>query len=455
MGDVAIQPVSRPFDATVTPPGSKSLSNRALILSALSDGVCDLSNVLFADDTEVMLEGLSRLGFHLAMDHDARSVRVHGRGGHIDRSAVELFCGNSGTTIRFLTALCALGHGRFDLDGVARMRQRPIAPLVDLLKNLGVGIEYLGESGFAPLRVNANGLPGGIVRSPAIAQSSQFLSAVLMAAPYARNEVQIDLEPNQASWPYVAMTMRLMDEFGVTPELSRDPKTGEPKRIVVPKHHFAATNYRVEPDASNASYFLAAAAINPGSRVTIDGLGKASLQGDIGFADVLHRMGADLIFGKDFVTIRGTETLEGIDINLSNMPDMAQTLAVVALFARGDTVIRGLHTLRVKETDRVAALSNELKKLGATVEIENDDTLIIQPPENPRSFFASLPPAAIETYDDHRMAMSFAVAGTRAGRITIRDAHCVGKTYPNFFEDLDKVKSEIRNPKSETNSKSE
>jgi 3-phosphoshikimate 1-carboxyvinyltransferase len=315
------------------------------------------------------------------------------------------------------------------------MRQRPIGPLVDMLKNLGVAIEYLGETGHPPIRITSHGLPGGIARSHAGASSSQFLSAIIMVAPYARNEIQIDLEPSQTSWPYVAMTMRLMDEFGVTPELSRDPKTGEPKQIVIPRHKYIATNYVVEPDASNASYFLAAAAINPGSKVTIDGLGKSSLQGDVGFADVLHRMGADMVFGRDFITIKGTDTLEGIEIDLGKMPDMAQTLAVVALFAKGETVIRALHTLRVKETDRLAALSTELRKLGATVDIENDDTLVIHPP--PQT--SSLPPIAIDTYDDHRMAMSFAVAGTRIAGLTIRDRECVGKTYPNFFDDFAKV----------------
>ena len=251
-----------------------------------------------------------------------------------------------------------------------------------------------------------------------------------MVAPYARHEVRVDLDPNQSSWPYVAMTMQLMDHFGVTPELIRDPTTGQPRQIIVPHGTYQPTDYAIEPDASNASYFLAAAAISPESKVTIEGLGKSSLQGDVGFADVLHKMGASLIFGKDFITIRGTGQLEGIDVNLNAMPDTAQTLAVVALFARGATTIRGLHTLRVKETDRLAALKNELTKLGADVDLESD-TLIIQPPED-----GELKPARIDTYDDHRMAMSFAIAGTRSSGVTIRDIECVNKTYPEFFEDL-------------------
>jgi 3-phosphoshikimate 1-carboxyvinyltransferase len=309
------------------------------------------------------------------------------------------------------------------------MRQRPIGGLVEILKNLGVRIAYRGEAGFPPIEVLADELPGGFLRYGS-EQSSQFLSAVLMAAPYARIEVRVELVGQQTSWPYVAMTMQLMDEFGHTPELIRDPQ-GNPKVIVVPKGQYAAVDYTIEPDASNATYFLAAAAVHPGAKVTVEGLGKRSLQGDVGFADVLHRMGADLIFGKDFITVTGTKDLNGIEVDLLDMPDTAQTLAVVALFARGETVIRGLHTLKLKETDRLAALATELRKLGAEVEA-GDDYLAITPP-------ARVTPAAIATYDDHRMAMSFAIAGTRVAGVVIKDAECVNKTYPNYFEDLGRV----------------
>src|SRR3954471_1688706 len=234
------------------------------------------------------------------------------------------------------------------------------------------------ERGFQQVEVLADGLPGGMVRF-ADAESSQFLSAALLACPCARNEVRIDLEGQQTSWPYVAMTMQLMDHFAVTPELYRDPKTGQPRQIHVPRDDYRGTDYDVEPDASNASYFLAAAALHPGSTVTLKGLGKRSLQGDVAFADVLHRMGADLIFGPDFITMMGTDRLEGIDIDLRDMPDMAQTLAVVAMFAEGESVLRGLHTLRKKETDRIAALAAELKKFNVAVEVE-DDSIQIEPP---------------------------------------------------------------------------
>jgi 3-phosphoshikimate 1-carboxyvinyltransferase len=428
MSDVTIAPLTAPFRASMTPPGSKSLTNRALVLAALADGASVLSNVLFADDTLVMLDCLRKLGFDLTADQAAQTVHITGRNGVIPAHTADLFCGNSGTTIRFLTALCALGPrgARYTLDGISRMRQRPIGQLAEMLRNVGSRINYLDAEGFPPIEVLPHGLPGGILRFES-KQSSQFLSAVLQVAPYAKHEVQVDLEGKQTSWPYVAMTMRLMDEFAHTPHLIRHP-AGNPRQIIIPLGSYAATNYAIEPDASNASYFLAIAAVHPGATVTIEGLGKSSLQGDIAFADLLHRMGADLLFGPNFITVIGTKTLEGIDTDMLSMPDMAQTLAVVALFARGPTRLRGLHTLRLKETDRVAALATELAKFGASVDVDGD-AMTITPP-------ATLRPAEVDTYDDHRMAMSFAIAGTRIEGVTIKDAECVNKTYPAFFTDL-------------------
>ena len=432
MTELPIEPFSRPFDVKMSPPGSKSLTNRALVLAALGQGVSELTNVLFADDTLVMLENLGKLGFETRIDRERRSVRVGGRGGEVPANGAELFCGNSGTTIRFLTALCALGQGSFTLDGIPRMRQRPIGPLGELLRNLAVRLRYEMSDGYPPVTVLADHLPGGRCRF-GTSTSSQFLSAVLQVAPYARHEVRVDLDSPQTSWPYVGMTMRLMDEFGHTPELVRDPLTGDPKQIIIPQGAYRATNYAIEPDASNASYFLAAAAIHPGSRITIEGLGKRSLQGDVGFADVLRRMGAEVNVGPDFITLSGPDRVRGIDADLSAMPDTAQTLAVAALFAEGATTIRGLHTLRVKETDRIAALASELRKLGAEVRVEGDDLTIVPP--------AKLRPASIATYDDHRMAMSFALAGTKAAGMLIEDPACVNKTYPDYFEDLAKLRA--------------
>lgn len=426
--DITLDPIAKPFDVTFTPPGSKSLTNRALPMAALSDGVCTLTNVLFADDTHVMLESLTRLGFRLIIDRQAHSVTVHGTGGRIPNHSAELFVGNSGTTIRFLTALCTLGKGEYTLDGIARMRQRPIGPLVAMLKNLGAKIDHLMADGYPPLRVHANTLAGGHTRFGA-ESSSQYLSGVLMSAPYARHEVRVALDPNQTSWPYVEMTMRQMDEFGVTPELERDPDTREPRAIVVPQHKYHLASYAIEPDASNASYFLAMAAVHPGARMTVTGLGTKSLQGDARFDEVLKRLGCDVTKTADRTTVVGPDRLQGgHDFDMSTMPDTAQTLGVVALFCDGPTTMRGLHTLRVKETDRIAALQNELAKLGATVDVEND-VMTIHPPERIR-------PAHIATYDDHRMAFSFAVAGTKAAGVTITEAECVNKTYPTFFEDV-------------------
>ena len=429
MADVTPTPPPAPFDGVVTPPGSKSLTNRALVLAALADGTSTLTNALAADDTRVMIDGLRALGFTVEEDGDA--LRVHGLGGRVPAASAELHCGNSGTTIRFLTALATLGTGSFTFDGVPRMRQRPVGPLLDLLKNLGARVTPLGDApGYPPYRVDARGLAGGLGRYPATL-SSQFFSAVLMVAPHARHEVKIDLDRPQTSWPYVEMTTRLMDEFGVTPELVRDPLTREPLRVIVPQDRYRPTDYAVEPDASAASYFLAAAAIRPGARVTVAGLGSDSLQGDVRFAGVLRKMGAAVEVRRDAMTVEGSDDLGGVDADLSDMPDVAQTLAVAALFADGPTTIRGLHTLRVKETDRLAALRTELTKLGAAVTIDGD-ALTIDPP-------AEVRPAAIDTYDDHRMAMSFAVAGTRAAGVTVRDAGCVSKTYPNFLADLSRL----------------
>ena len=430
MDDVQLEPLTRPFSVKIQPPGSKSLTNRALVLAALAEGTSTLSNVLFADDTLVMLECLSRLGFDPQIDRSGHTVQVEGRDGGVPAPAAELFCGNSGSTIRFLTALCALGRGRYNLDGIPRMRERPIGELVNLLKNLGARIDYVMTEGFPPVNVIADGLAGGFIHFGA-AQSSQFLSAVLQVAPYARHEVRVDLVGRQTSWPYVVMTMRLMDEFGVTPELIRDVLTGEPRQLIIPRESYRATDYVIEPDASNAAYFFAAAAIHPDSSITIDHLGADSLQGDVQFVDVLGRMGAQVNVTKNSITVRGTNELSGIDLDLSGMPDQAQTLAVVALFARGQTTIRGLHTLRVKETDRINAVATELRKLGAQVQISGDD-LVIDPPDGVGA-------ASIDTYDDHRMAMSFAVAATKAPGITIRNAGCVNKTYPNFFQDVKKL----------------
>ncbi len=431
MTDITLQPFAAPFRASITPPGSKSLTNRALVIAALADGRSTLTNVLFADDTQVMIDGLRALGFDVGANAGKQRVKVKGLAGRIPAKDADIDCGNSGTTIRFLTALATLGEGAYRLDGNKRMRQRPIGELVDLLSSLGATIRFEKESGYPPLVVEGHGLFGGATRFPA-AHSSQYLSAALMAAPYATTDTVVALEPEQTSWPYVDMTARLMHRFGVRAIVALDHPGERPKELRVFRGVYQPQDYAVEPDASGATYFMAAAAIRPGASVTIPGLGDASLQGDIGFGEVLEKMGATVTLDDASVTVNGAERLRGIDIDMSAMPDAAMTLATTALFAEGDTIIRGLHTLRVKETDRLAALETELRKLGADAEA-TADTLRITPP-------ATIQPAAIDTYDDHRMAMAFAVVGTHAPGLTIRGAECVSKTYPRFFEDLESLR---------------
>ncbi len=378
MSDLTITPITHPFTSAITPPGSKSMTNRALILAALAAGRSTLTNILLADDTKVMLQALEQLGFELEVNQSTHTAVIAGKAGQISVAAARLSCGNSGTTIRFLTALCALGRGEYILDGVERMRSRPISELSDMLRHLGVRVRYLEKPGFAPILVHADELPGGLLHVGA-AQSSQFLSAILMVSPYARHEIRVDLTDKQTSWPYVAMTMQMMDAFGVTAELIRDPRTQDPKQIIIPQGHYEGQRYAIEPDASSATYFQALAAIHPGSKIKIEGLGRRSLQGDIGFAEVLQKMGAKTALANDSIEITGPDSLQGIDVDMSAMPDAAMTLAVVALFADGRTTIRGLHTLRVKETDRLTALQTELTKLGATATIESDALKIDSP----------------------------------------------------------------------------
>jgi 3-phosphoshikimate 1-carboxyvinyltransferase len=426
-GDAIVPVVDVPFDATVRPPGSKSITNRALICAALADGTSTLSNALFADDTRFMLANLAALGFEVQSDEAAATVRVVGQGGNIPAKSADLFCGNSGTTIRFLAALLSLGHGSFTLDGIERMRQRPIGRLVNMLRNLGVRVSFLGDDGFPPLRIDADGLPGGHCRYGA-EMSSQYLSAVMMAAPFARHELRVHLAAGQTSWPYIEMTGRLMGEFGIWPEVRRDRDTGEPIELIVPQDVYQPADLAIEPDASAATYFMALAALHENSRITLPGLGRQSMQGDVRFAELMKRAGAEVEVSDDAVTVRGTGKFRGLDADFGRMPDAAQTFAAAAVFADGPSTLRGLHTLAVKETDRITALATELQKLGATV-TATADTLQITPP-------STVQPARIATYDDHRMAMSFALVGTRVAGIVVEDAGCVAKTYPHFFADL-------------------
>jgi 3-phosphoshikimate 1-carboxyvinyltransferase len=429
-------------------PGSKSLTNRALLLAALAEGTTTLTGVLFADDTRRMLEALPKLGVDLEVDESAEAVRVAGlngacRGQGTAERPVELFLGNAGTATRFLTAACTLGQGIYRIDGVERMRQRPIGQLVEPLRQLGARIEHPQAEGFPPLVVYA-GMdraatdPGFRVRiAPTL--SSQYISALMMIGPCLPAGLALDLLPPVTSLPYVHMTRRLMERFGAEAEMDHREAWGGPLAMRIPPTGYRAREEDIEPDASSATYFLAAAAIGPaGSSCTVQGLTKDSLQGDVNFADILGALGAQVVYGPDGITVSAPpadQPLQATDVHMGEMPDAAMTLAVVALFARGTTAIRGLGNLRVKETDRLTALKTELNKLGAYARVQGDDLIISPPPTG------ELTPATVQTYDDHRMAMSFALAGLRQEGVVIHDPACCGKTYPDFFEDLQRLRA--------------
>lgn len=412
-----------PIRGRLRPPGSKSITNRALICAALADGTSELSGALDSEDTRVMIAGLRQLGFAVDAKDEGKSLTVRGAAGRIPATTADLFCANSGTTIRFLAALTTLGHGTFRLDGTERMRERPIGDLLAALNRLGA--EVISENGnnCPPVVVRAKGLRGGRANIRG-GISSQFLSAVLMAAPGAASPVEVVIEGQLVSQPYVRMTVAVMRAFGVAVEIG--DMLG--RLHVEAPQQFRACQYAIEPDASAASYFWAAAAIT-GGEVTVEGLSPQSLQGDVAFVDCLERMGCVVDRSVDEITVVG-RPLHGIEMNMNAISDTVQTLAVVALFAHGPTTIRGVGHIRHKETDRIAAVATELRKFNATVE-ETQDGLVIRPPEPEQ-----LAPTAIDTYRDHRMAMSFALAGLRIPGVRINDPACVEKTYPNFFGDL-------------------
>lgn len=428
---IEIVPVERPVDANVRVPGSKSITNRALLIAALADGPSDLRGALFSDDTTYMAAALNDLGVMVESDEQGERFAVRGGGGTFPAERADLFVGNSGTTMRFLTAALPLGQGTYRIDGIPRMRKRPIQPLLDALQALGAEAISEAENGCPPVRVQGGGLAGGRVRM-AGDQSSQYFSALLMAAPYAQTDVTIEVEGDLVSKPYMPMTAAVMRAFGVTADLD----TEHWRTFSVPAgQRYRGRTYQIEPDASNASYFFAAAAVT-GGRVRVEGLGQDSSQGDLRFVDVLEAMGATVTVAADYVEVVGPSGgwLRGVDLDLNPISDTAQTLAAIAPFADGPTTIRGVGHARLKETDRVAAVANELRKLGQRVE-ERPDGLTIHP--------APVTPASIETYDDHRMAMSFAITGLRASGVRILDPGCVAKTFPDFFARLGRLTGHV------------
>ncbi len=418
--DVHLYPAG-PLRGTASLPGSKSLTNRYLACAALADGVSTLAGVSGGDDAHAMVAGLEQLGIHI--DSRADELIVVGCRGTFPADEATLDTGSAGTAMRFLTALACLGLGHYRLDGSPRMRERPIGPLVDALAELGAQIGYAAREGYPPLTIEARGLAGGEVHFTTL-PSSQYISALLMVAPYAKRDVFIRIDGDLPSEPYVDMTIDVMRSMGV------EPVAEAGRRFVIPAwQRYQPGQYAIEPDASAATYFWAAAAIT-GGRIHTPHLTRASRQGDARFVDVLARMGCEVTEDAAGLTVAAPPDgrLRGITIDLNDMPDTVQTLAVAALFADGPTRIDNVANLRIKETDRLAALGAELTKLGARVELR-DDGLTVHPP-------ARVLPAVIDTYDDHRMAMSFALAGLVADGVVIRDAGCVSKSFPGFFDVL-------------------
>jgi 3-phosphoshikimate 1-carboxyvinyltransferase len=425
---LAIRPLRRPPRATVIVPGSKSITNRALVLAALVSGKqpVQLTGCLQSEDTEVMVQSLRKLDLSVTNEGSKSSPTFAVCGGPCLAETADLFVGNSGTTMRFLTAMVCLGKGRYRLDGVPRMRERPIEDLLAALRQLGVRASSEAGNGCPPVILETNGLQGGRVDIKGDV-SSQFLSALLMVAPFARDDVTLEVRGPLVSRPYVDMTVRMMHDWRL--------RVGEPAKgkFVIPGNQSTQgprnATYAIEPDASAASYFFAAAAIS-GGRISIPGLTGHSMQGDVRFIDVLERMGCLIERGPESITVTGG-SLRGVDVGMSDISDTVMTLAAVACFADCPTTIRNVGHIRHKETDRLSALATELRRLGMGAE-EFDDGLTIVP--------RPLHGAEIETYDDHRMAMSLALVGLRVPGVVIKNPGCVAKTYPDFFVDFDRLR---------------
>lgn len=422
MDAVEIEPVTRPFDAVVELPGSKSYTNRALLVAALARGQSTITDALASDDTRYMMAALRSLGVTVE-EQDAHTYVVSGAGGPFPAAEAELFIGNAGTAARFLTAAVALGRGRFTVDGSEAMRKRPIEPLIEGLRQLGVDIRSRFDNGCPPVDIEAAGIAGGraVMRGDI---SSQYFSALLMAAPYAASDVEVAVEGDLVSAPYVTMTLSTMAEFGVTAE-----REGNSAFRVPAGQRYEARTYAVEPDASAASYFFCAAAVT-GSRVVVPRLGRRSAQGDLAILEVLERMGCRVEIGEDSVEVQGPEQLRGVDADFTHMGDVATSLMAIAPFADGPTTVRGIAQTHYEESDRPVAAATELRRMG--LQVEDDWNSVTIQPGTPR-------PAEIETYDDHRIAMSFAVTGLRAPGIRITNPGTTAKTFPEYFDVLREV----------------
>jgi 3-phosphoshikimate 1-carboxyvinyltransferase len=424
MNSLTLKPISK-VNGEVNLPGSKSLSNRALLLAALAEGTSKITNLLESDDTRHMLNALKQLGIDYTLSEDKTECTIVGNGGPLHTKGFEeLFLGNAGTAMRPLCAALSLGEGSYMLTGEPRMKERPIGHLVDALRQSGAKINYLETEGYPPVQIEAKGLQGGNVEIDG-AISSQFLTALLMAAPLAKNDMKIMILGDLVSKPYIDITLHIMKDFGVE-VVNNDYKTFE---IQGGQTYKAVERFMVEGDASSASYFLAAAAIKGGT-VKVTGIGKNSVQGDVAFADVLEKMGAKVEWGDDFISVTKGE-LNAVDMDFNHIPDAAMTIATAALFAKGTTTLRNIYNWRVKETDRLYAMATELRKVGAEVE-EGEDYLTITPP-------AQLKHAAIDTYDDHRMAMCFSLLALDPVSVTINEPECTAKTFPTYFDVLESI----------------
>lgn len=418
IGTIAIvHPLIKPIDAKVNVPGSKSFTNRALIVAALANGVTRLHGASDSNDSGILIKLLDRLGVGI-IEYDG-IVEVHGNGGKFEEFNGMLNVEDAGTVMRFLTALCCLVPGEITLGGTDRMNRRPIKELVNALRHLGAEISCLENEGFPPIKISGGTLKGGTVRMNG-SVSSQFISALLMIAPLLEKDTEIHIEGEQVSEPYIDMTNSVMSEFGI--ELNRADKY----YMVNGNSAYKACEYRVEGDASSASYLFALAALSK-SKVEVLNVPGKSLQGDVKFADVLEEMGCKVVRSKSSITVTGPAELNAVKVNMQNMPDVAQTLAVLAAFAKGETVIKGLKTLQHKESKRITALQNELTRMGVTCS-SGDDFIKIKG-GNPKV-------ALINTYSDHRMAMAFAIAGVRVEGISIESPGVVKKSFPTFWETL-------------------
>lgn len=419
---IDLPPIAR-MVGTITLPGSKSISNRTLLLAALAQGTTRVQGLLASDDTGYMLSALEKLGVVCEAQANGDYL-VHGVDGHFPVRQAELFLGNAGTAFRPLTAALALSRGHYQLSGVARMHERPIGDLVDALRQLGARIVYLQNEGFPPLSISPAAVADVAQVNIRGNVSSQFLTALLMALPMTGQATQVEVIGELISKPYITITLNLMARFGV--KVAHDQ--WQSFRIAAKQTYQSPGSIQVEGDASSASYFLAAGALGHGP-IRVHGIGKASIQGDVEFAEVLARMGARITYGENWIEAAGEGKLRAIDADLNTIPDAAMTLAIAALFADGVSMLRNIGSWRVKETDRIAAMATELRKLGASVE-EGADYLRITPPPT------LTPSAVIDTYDDHRMAMCFSLVALAGVPIRINDPRCVAKTFPDYFAEF-------------------